>query len=208
MIPGIDYIRILPEIVLSLFGMLVMVADPLLPEYDSRKSMGFVSALGCVCALCATFYQAAFPGTAFFNMVRVDAFSVFFHIVVIVVALITTLSSIEYLQVQKIRLGEFYGLILLGTVGMCLMSSAIELVLIFIALEISSIATYVLAGFRRRAASSAERQSNTFCWALLPPLSFSTALPSCSALPAPPMWIKLPPHCAMEVPRWPTWPWA
>ena len=96
MIPGIDYIRILPEIVLALFGMIVMVADPLLPEYDNRKSMGFVSALGCICALCATFYQAAFPGTAFFNMVRVDAFSVFFHIVIIVVALITTLSSFDY----------------------------------------------------------------------------------------------------------------
>jgi hypothetical protein len=113
MIPGIDYIRILPEIVLSVFGMIVMVVDPLLPEYDSRKSMGFVSVLGCVCALCATFYQAAFPGTAFFNMVRVDGFSVFFHIVVIMVALITTLSSFEYLEVQKIRLGEYYGLIVL-----------------------------------------------------------------------------------------------
>ena len=162
MIPGIDYIRILPEIVLSVFGMIVMLADPLLPEYDSRKSMGFVAALGCLCALCATFYQAAFPGTAFFNMVRVDGFSVFFHIVVIMVALITTLSSFEYLEVQKIRLGEYYGLILLGTVGMCLMSSAIELVLIFIALEISSIATYVLAGFRRRVASSAESSLKYF----------------------------------------------
>ena len=36
MIPGIDYIRILPEIVLSVFGMIVMVADPLLPEYEGR----------------------------------------------------------------------------------------------------------------------------------------------------------------------------
>src|SRR5256885_90934 len=54
------------------------------------------------------------------------------------------------------RMGEYYALILLGTVGMVLMSSAVELVLIFVALEISSIASYVLAGFRRRSASSAE----------------------------------------------------
>ena len=162
MIPGVDYIRILPEIVLSVFGMAVMIIDPLLPEHDNRRSLGVLSAIGCVCALLAVFIQAAYPGMAFFNTIRVDGFSVFFHTVVILVALAATLSSFEYLEVQQIRLGEYYGLILLGTVGMCLMSSAIELVLIFIALEISSIATYVLAGFRRRAASSAEASIKYF----------------------------------------------
>ncbi len=63
---------------------------------------------------------------------------------------------------QRIRAGEYYGLILFGTVGMCLMSSAIELVLIFIALEISSISTYILAGFRRREASSSEASLKYF----------------------------------------------
>ena len=63
---------------------------------------------------------------------------------------------------QRIRAGEYYGLILFGTVGMCLMSSAIELVLIFIALEISSISTYVLAGFPRRDASSSESSLKYF----------------------------------------------
>jgi len=64
--------------------------------------------------------------------------------------------------VQKIRAGEYYALILLGTVGMLLMSSAIELVLIFIGLEISSIATYILAGFRRTDASSSESSLKYF----------------------------------------------
>jgi NADH-quinone oxidoreductase subunit N len=66
------------------------------------------------------------------------------------------------MAVQRIRAGEYYGLILFCTVGMCLMSSAIELVLIFIALEISSISTYVLAGFRRREASSSESSLKYF----------------------------------------------
>jgi NADH-quinone oxidoreductase subunit N len=162
MIPGVDYIRILPEIVLSVFGMAIMVIDPLLPEYNSRKPLGVLAAIGSACALLAVFYQSAFPGMAFFNMVRVDGFSVFFHAVVVLVALVATLSSFEYLEMQKIRLGEYYGLILLGAVGMCLMSSAVELVLIFISLEISSIATYILAGFRRRAASSAEASLKYF----------------------------------------------
>ena len=64
---------------------------------------------------------------------------------------------------QSIRAGgEYYALILFGTVGMMLMSSAVELVLIFIALEISSISTYILAGMRRRAAESAEASLKYF----------------------------------------------
>ena len=94
--------------------------------------------------------MAQAPGLAFWDMIRVDTFSVFFHFVVITVAAITILTSHEYMAVQQLRAGEYYALILFGTLGMALMSSAVESVLIFIALEISSIATYILAGFRRR----------------------------------------------------------
>ncbi len=75
---------------------------------------------------------------------------------------VVILSSFEYMEVQQIRAGEYYALVLLGAVGMSLMSSAVELVLIFIALEISSISTYVLAGFRRRAAISSESSVKYF----------------------------------------------
>jgi NADH-quinone oxidoreductase subunit N len=89
-------------------------------------------------------------------MVRVDSFSIFFHILIPAISGVCILASLEYLDAQNIRSGEYYGLILFGTVGMVLMSSAVELVLIFIALEISSISTYVLAGYRRRSAGSSE----------------------------------------------------
>ncbi len=160
--PGSDYMRILPELVLSLFGMLIMIVDPLLDEENSHQSLGTIALIGTLAALASTFWMAQYPGTAFWNMVRVEGFSVFFHLLVIAIATVTILSSFEYLKVQRIRAGEYYGLILFGTVGMCLMSSAIELVLIFIALEISSISTYVLAGFRRRDASSSESSLKYF----------------------------------------------
>jgi NADH-quinone oxidoreductase subunit N len=160
---SIDYVRILPELVLSIFGMLVMVVDPLLDEDNSHQALGTIALIGTLAALAATFWMGQYPpGTAFWNMVRVDAFSIFFHFVVIAIAAVVILSSYEYLALQHIRAGEYYGLILFGTVGMCLMSSAIELVLIFIALEISSISTYVLAGFRRREASSSEASLKYF----------------------------------------------
>src|SRR4029077_7013955 len=159
---GADYMRILPALVFSIFGMLVMVVDPQLDEDNSHQALGTIALIGTLAALASTFWMAQYPGTAFWNMVRVEGFSVFFHVVVIAIAAVVILSSFEYLRVQRIRAGEYYGLILFGTVGMCLMSSAIELVLIFVALEISSISTYVLAGFRRREASSSEASLKYF----------------------------------------------
>jgi NADH-quinone oxidoreductase subunit N len=157
-----DYIRILPEIVLSLFGMLVMVLEPLLDEKKSQKLLGLIALLGTLAALGATWFMGQSPGLAFWNMIQVDGFSVFFHVLIIAIAAVVILSSYEYMTVQRIRAGEYYALILFGTVGMVLMSSAVELVLIFIALEISSISSYVLAGFRRHEAASAESSLKYF----------------------------------------------
>jgi NADH-quinone oxidoreductase subunit N len=157
-----DYARILPELVLSGFGMIVMSLEPLLDEKKSEKVLGALALLGALAGLAATWFMAQSPGLAFWDMVQVDGFSIFFHVLIIAIAAVVILSSYEYMAVQRIRAGEYYALILFGTVGMALMSSAIELVLIFIALEISSISSYVLAGFRRRAASSAESSLKYF----------------------------------------------
>ena len=162
MIPTVDYIRILPELVLSIFGIIAMMVDPVIPSHDPKKPLGIIALLGVLTSLAATAYQAQYYGDAFFNMVRVDTFSVFFHVVILLIVLVVVLSSFDYLEVQRIKAGEYYALILFAAVGMMLMTSAIELVLIFIALEISSIATYILAGFRRRAAESAEASLKYF----------------------------------------------
>jgi NADH-quinone oxidoreductase subunit N len=157
-----DYVRILPEIILSVFGMIVMLLEPLLDEKTGQKILGLIALLGALAGLGATWMMAQSPGLGFWNMVQVDGFSVFFHALVIAIAAVVILSSYEYMAVQRIRAGEYYALILFGVVGMALMSSAIELVLIFIALEISSISSYVLAGFRRHEAASAESSLKYF----------------------------------------------
>jgi NADH-quinone oxidoreductase subunit N len=159
---GADYVRVLPEIVLSIFGMAIMVLDPLVDEEKSQRILGGIGLVGTLAALISTWIMAQSPGFAFWNMVRVDGFSVFFHVLVIAIALVLILTSYEYMAVQGLRAGEYYGLILFGLVGMCLMSSAVELVLIFISLEISSISTYILAGFRRRSATSSESSLKYF----------------------------------------------
>jgi NADH-quinone oxidoreductase subunit N len=157
-----DYIRVLPELVLSVFGMIVMLLDPLLDERTSQRTLGLIAQLGTVAGLAATWYMSQSPGPAFSNMVQVDSFSIFFHFLIIAIAAVVILISYEYMAVQRIRAGEYYGLILFSVVGMGLMTSAVELVLIFIALEISSISTYILAGFRRHEASSSESSLKYF----------------------------------------------
>jgi NADH-quinone oxidoreductase subunit N len=159
---GVEYIRILPELVLTIFGMLIMLLDPLMDDRRSQKTLGAVALLGSLAAIAATLYQSQFPGVGFWNMIQVDTFSLFFHFLITAITTVVILSSYEYMAVQQIRAGEYYGLILFGAVGMCLMSSAMELVLIFIALEISSISTYILVGFRRRAAISSEASLKYF----------------------------------------------
>ena len=157
-----DYMRLLPEIVLTVFGMIVMVVDAAAEERNIQKILGVIALTGSLAAFAATFVQAQYPGMAFWNMVQVDSFSVFFHLLVTAVTAVVILTSFEYMKIQQIRAGEYYALILFGAVGMSLMSSAVELVLIFIALEISSISTYVLAGFRRHAATSSESSVKYF----------------------------------------------
>jgi NADH-quinone oxidoreductase subunit N len=159
---GVDYVRILPELILSAFGIVVMVLDPLVDEKKSQKTLGLIAFAGTVVALLSTWYAAQYPGLAFSNTVRVDSYSIFFTFLVIVIAAVVILSSFEYMATQRIRAGEYYALILFGVVGMTLMSSAIELVMIFIGLEISSISTYILAGFRRNEASSTESSLKYF----------------------------------------------
>src|SRR4030081_3964050 len=139
-----------------------MVLDPIVDEKTSQKLLGLIALAGTLFGIAATWYMSQSPGVAFSNMIRVDSFSVFFHFLVIAIAAVVILTSYEYMEVQRIRAGEYYALILFGVVGMALMSSAVELVLIFIALEISSISTYILAGYRRRVAASAESSLKYF----------------------------------------------
>src|SRR5512140_1912979 len=106
MIPtGIDYLSILPELVLSVFGIIVMIIEPLLGRDNDRKALGFVAFIGAALAVASTFVQAHIlhasmangqgPVSAFSGMVRVDAFAIFFHFVVTVIAAVVILASFE-----------------------------------------------------------------------------------------------------------------
>jgi NADH-quinone oxidoreductase subunit N len=148
--PVPDIFRILPEVLLTLTGVAVMLADATLPPHLPRRPLGWVAAFGTTFALWASLWQLSLPmGTGFSGTVETSAFTVFFHVLICGIVLAALLLSLDTLPEDSHHQGEFYALIVFGAVGMCLLTGAVELLVVFIALEISSIATYVLAGYRK-----------------------------------------------------------
>jgi NADH-quinone oxidoreductase subunit N len=141
-----DYARFLPELILTLAGVLIMFMEALRPE-GKRTNAGVVAILALVLALPAALMAS--PGPAFQGMLVIDGMATFFRTLVVVVGLLVMFSSTDYLRRENQESGEYYALVLFSIVGQCVMVTANELVMIFIGLEISSIASYILAGYLR-----------------------------------------------------------
>lgn len=156
LVPTVYYLRILPEIILTVFGMLIMLVEGPARSGGRGRLCGVLALIGSLAALASVWVQAGHPGDAFNDMFRVDDFTVFLHVVVLAATAVVILLALDYLPRQGAERGEFYALLLFGTVGMGFMVGSVELIMIFIGLEISSISTYVLAGYLRRDAFSTE----------------------------------------------------
>jgi NADH-quinone oxidoreductase subunit N len=156
-----DLYRIAPEIVLCGFGMLVMLLAPVVPKARHGVMAG-ISLLGAVLALAATFYPSTYPGLAYSGLFRADSFSLFVHWIVCSVAFLVILGSVGYLKRDDLDTAEFCALILFATAGMGVMAGAHELLTAFIGLEMSSIASYILASYRRDAPRANEAAMKYF----------------------------------------------
>ena len=144
-----ELLRFLPEIILSLVATLVMVLTPFLKSRQGQSALGYLSLAGLVAAMAGAFASYADPGPAFKNMLLVDGFATFFRVLVIGVGILITLASFQYLRREEAESGEYYALLMYSVMGQCIMAAANDLIIVFIGLEISSIASYVLAGYLR-----------------------------------------------------------
>ncbi|MEG9438782.1 NADH-quinone oxidoreductase subunit N [Edaphobacter sp. HDX4] len=158
-----NVLALLPEIILTITGVLIMLAEPLLPAGSSRKPLGWLAILGTLAGGLASWYQLSF-GTmhGFFGTIQVDTFSVFFHLLISAIVLVTLLSSVDYFEGHASHAGEYFALVLFGATGMMLMTCSVELLMVFVGLEISSISTYIMAGFRKGQASATESSIKYF----------------------------------------------
>ena len=143
-----DLVRFLPEIILTVMGTVLMVLDPVLHKRSSN-AFGHLSLLALVAALVGAIYAYGSPGPAFGGMLMVDGFATFFRVLVIGVGILTILPSYRFLSRQEAETSEYHALLLYSIAGQSLMVSANELIMIFLGLEISSIASYILAGYLR-----------------------------------------------------------
>jgi NADH-quinone oxidoreductase subunit N len=126
----------------------VLFLEAILKE-NQKKIFAPLTIVGLAGAIWASVVAGGDPGKAFHDMMNVDGFATFFRVLVIGVGLLAVLCATEYLSREKATGGEFYALIIFSLVGQCVMVSANELIMIFIGLEISSIASYILAGYLR-----------------------------------------------------------
>ena len=145
---GVEIFRFLPEILLVLVGTLIMVLEALRGTREAR-GLGYLGLAGLAAALWAAVAAYAYPGTAFQGMLVLDGFSTFFRVVVIAAGILTLLTSFHYLRREGADSGEYYALVLYSVAGQSIMVSSNELIVLFIGLEISSISSYVLAGYLR-----------------------------------------------------------
>ncbi|MDP9053306.1 MAG: NADH-quinone oxidoreductase subunit N [Acidobacteriota bacterium] len=145
---GGDLLRFAPETILTVAGTLLMILDPLFAK-KLPKLFGHISIVALLAALFGAGAAWSVPGHAFSNLLIVDGFATFFRFLVIVIGILTVLASYRYLDIAHAETGEYHALLLFAIMGQCLMAAANDLIMIFIGLEISSIATYILAGYLR-----------------------------------------------------------
>lgn len=153
-------VAILPEIILLLLGVFVILADVFTSDEHKRR-LGLIATFGLVGTLVVVILQThalgQLGGTAqpvLGGMLRVDAMAQLFRIMFITAAALTALMSIDFKPLKQG--GEFYGLVIFATLGMGLMASANDIIMLYVALETTSISLYLLAGYLRENPRSSE----------------------------------------------------
>ncbi|MYC74940.1 NADH-quinone oxidoreductase subunit N [Candidatus Poribacteria bacterium] len=149
-----------PEILLVIFAVAVVLLDLVVKDRES-SAVAHLSLAGCVCVF-ATVLITHFsfgnegPISLFFGMIRLDVFSTFFKVLLLLATAATILFSLRSEELDARLKGEYYALLLAITLGMFLMASSTNLLMIFISLETVSLTSYILAGFLTHSPRSSE----------------------------------------------------
>ncbi len=151
-IPVINFSSLYPEVIVALFALTVLMLQAFAPDYS--KYFGYVSLVGVLAAAFFVLYApSAFDlrsvAYSFNDLWVVDNYCRFFKLIFLLGTGLTILISISYAPNEGIQHGEYFALILFATIGMMIMASGIDLIVIFLGLELMSISLYVLCGITR-----------------------------------------------------------
>ncbi len=153
--PDLGMIAILPELVLALLACLLFVLVPFVPK-EKRELLGYFSIGSLIVSGLLIIPLWGKNVSAFSGMIVLDAYAIFFKVLFLVIALLVILISTLYLKIERVHLGEYYGLVLFATVGMMLMPASSDLLSFYLSLELMSMSFYILAAFMRKDAKSVE----------------------------------------------------
>jgi NADH-quinone oxidoreductase subunit N len=158
---------IMPEGILTLFACAALVLDVMLPR-NRKRVVGWVSLAGVGFALISLWIlytgivAKGAPRTAFYDMIVLDSYAVVFKSMFLIGAALSILLSMKYLDIEGEQRGEYYSLILFSVVGMMFMASGVDLLTLFISLELMAVSVYILVGYFRRDQKSNEASMKYF----------------------------------------------
>jgi NADH-quinone oxidoreductase subunit N len=141
---------VMPEIIMTGLALLILVFDLLVKR---KETLAFLS-IAAAAVVCYTVFDAS--GTTFGGMFLADGYSMFFKLIFLMSLILSILISVKYISVERVNYGEYYSLLLFSTLGMMIMASAGDLILLYLGLELMALSTYVLAGFLRHSVRSNE----------------------------------------------------
>ena len=153
------FLALLPEIILAVFGMIVLVYGVWNKEEEGRASaedLGWLALVGILLAAGANGWLYGVSQTGGDGMVVIDRFRLFANWIFLLAGALSILISFAYVTRQRLQAGETYALMLFAVVGMMVMGGTQNLIIIFLGLEVMSIAVYALAAMNRRDRKSAE----------------------------------------------------
>jgi NADH-quinone oxidoreductase subunit N len=152
--PDINFALILPELILAIFGMLILIADLIWRE-KGHSALAWVALVGCVLAFVATLGLWGVNASLFAQMYIIDLFSTFFKLLAAVTGIFIVLISMDYLRERTPYRGDFFALFTFAILALMMMASSASLLMIYLSIEFLSYMSYLLTGFLRE-----DRKSN------------------------------------------------
>jgi NADH-quinone oxidoreductase subunit N len=148
----------LPGLVVAATAMMVMITDMLIRsrDRDALALLGIAGLVGAAASGAAMLGTEGGPVAGFGDTLRGDGYALFFTILICVGSILTLLMSVDFVREHPLPPGEYYSLVLFSTCGMIFLAAANDLIVLFLALEIMSVAVYVLAGLLRSEVRSTE----------------------------------------------------
>jgi len=151
-----DLTPIIPEIIVLLTAFTVLLVDLFAAKNNRSLTLSVTTIIGLVLAMFAETELHGNDITGFYGTVVADDFSILFEFIYMSVAIMTVFVSRHYIAENEMNFGEYYVLLLTAVSGMMFMTSGLDLLVIFIGLEVMSISSYILVGMKRKVAEANE----------------------------------------------------